>query len=67
MDPNYKSAVHKLLQSAESKINVLNKKLKLPTREHPMAAKVAEVENEKEYFTAVVAEIGRDFQIRVCT
>ena len=48
VNPNDKSVVQKLLQSDESEINVLKKKLKLPTGEHSMAAEVAEVENEKE-------------------
>lgn len=40
--------MHKMLQSEESKIFVFKKKLKLPTGEHSMGAKVAEVESEKE-------------------
>ena len=48
VDPNDKSVVQKLLQSAESENNVLKKKLKLPNREHPMVAEVVEVENGKE-------------------
>ena len=48
VDPNDKSVVQKLLQSVESKINVLKKTLKLPTGENSMASEVAEVGNEKE-------------------
>ena len=48
VNPNDNSVVQKLLQSVESEINVLKKKLKLPSGEHSMAAEVAEVENEKE-------------------
>ena len=48
VDPNDRSVVQKLLQSAESKIFVLKKNLKLPTGEHSMVEEVAEVESEKE-------------------
>ena len=48
VDTNDRSTVQKLLQSAKLEIYVLKKNLKLPTGEHSMAAKVAEVENEKE-------------------
>ena len=47
VNPNDNFVVHKLLQSVESDINVLKKRLKLPIGEHSMAAEVAEVENEK--------------------
>ena len=50
VDPNDRSVVQKLLQSAESDISVLKKNLKLPTGEHSMEAEVAEVESEKERF-----------------
>lgn len=43
-----KFVVQKLLQRAESEIQVLRKKLKLPTIEHVMAPDVAHVEKEKE-------------------
>ena len=48
VDPKDRSTMQKLLQSAESKIFLLKKKLKLPTGEHSMAAEVVEVESEKE-------------------
>ena len=48
VDLNGRFVVQKLLQSAESEICVMKKKLKLPIGEHSMAVQVAEVENEKE-------------------
>lgn len=48
VNPEDKIAVQKLLQGAETEIQVLRKKLKLPSIEHPMATEVAEVEKEKE-------------------
>ena len=48
VNPNDKLVVKNLLQSGESEINVLKKKLKFPTGEHSMAVGVAKVDNEKE-------------------
>ena len=48
VDPNDRSVVQKLLQSAESKISMLKKKLKLPIGELSIATEVVEVESEKE-------------------
>lgn len=48
VNPNDQPVVHKLLQSAKSKIGALKKKLNLPAGEHPIAAGIDEVEKEKE-------------------
>ena len=44
VDPNDKSAIQKLMKSAEAEISSLRKKLKLLAAEHSLAAEVAEVE-----------------------
>ena len=48
VNPDDQPVVHKLLQSTKSEIGVLKKKLNLPVGEHPIAAGIAEVENENE-------------------
>jgi len=47
VDPSGRTVVQKLLQSVESEISVLKKKLKFPTRKHSMATEIVEVKNEK--------------------
>lgn len=48
VNPNDQHAIQKLLQFSKSEIGVLKNKLNLPTSEHPIAAGISEVENEKE-------------------
>jgi len=48
VNPNDQPIVKKLLQSTKLQIGVLTKKLNLPIGEHPLAAGIVEVENEKE-------------------
>lgn len=49
-----KSVVQNILQSVKSEIQALNKKVKLPTREYPIAAKVAQVGIEKEQLLQIL-------------
>lgn len=48
VNPDDQPTIQKLLRSTKSKIGVLKKILNLPTGEHPVAAGIAEVRNEKE-------------------